>query len=356
MRLLTGYIGRELLLSFVAILGVLLLVILGGEVARLLSEALEGKISPDLVFKLVLLKVPVAMEILLPLSMLLSVMLTFGRLHHDREMEVMSASGISQGYFIRLLATFGVSVGLLAMWLSVFASPWAMQQERQLMAEGQMRVQIKALSGGRFTPLSSSNGVFYADKITPDGRLQDVFIEMRPKDRPDMLLTAPKGHFAIEGDRTVLVLQEGQLTEGALGQDRLAVHQFEQLSIWLPDWQVKVSGLDIEAMDTLTLWQMRDEARALAHLQWRFFVGFSVLVMALMGWRLAQVGPRQGRYARMAWGLGFYLLFTQLAITVRAEVQRAGIPPMPGVFVLLLLPMALWLPWRDWWQRVMVRL
>jgi lipopolysaccharide export LptBFGC system permease protein LptF len=38
---------------------------MGGEVARLLTEALEGRLSPDLVLQLVLLKIPMAMEILL---------------------------------------------------------------------------------------------------------------------------------------------------------------------------------------------------------------------------------------------------------------------------------------------------
>jgi lipopolysaccharide export system permease protein len=352
MRLLTTYIARELLVSFVAVLGVLLLVILGGEVARLLTEALEGRLSPDLVAKLVLLKIPMAMEILLPLSTLLSVMLTFGRLYHDREMEVLAASGVGSRYFLQLIVMLGLIVGLLAGWSSFFASPWAMQQERQLLAEGQLRVQIKALIGGRFTPLSSSNGVFYAEKVTSDGKLSEVFIQLRPTERPDMLLTAPRGHFALDNNRTVLILEQGQLTEGALGSERLVVESFDKISVWLPDWQVKLSALEVEAMDSLTLWQGRDNPRMMAHLQWRVFIGFSVLMMALMGWQLSKVGPRQGRYSRMAWGLGFYLVFTQLAITARAQLQSGGLPIMPGMFVMLVFPLLFWLPFKVWWQRL----
>jgi lipopolysaccharide export system permease protein len=355
MRLLTAYIGRGLLLSFTAVLGVLLLVILGGEVARLLTEALEGRLSPDLVAKLVLLKIPMAMEILLPLSVLLSVMLTFGRLYHDREMEVLAASGIGRRYFLRLVLGLGLIVGLLAAWSALVASPWAMQQERLIMAEGQMHVQIKALTGGRFTPLSSSNGVFYAEKVSADGRLSEVFIQLRPSDRPDMLLTAPKGHFVRDGERTVLVLERGQVTEGALGSERLVVESFEQMSVWLPDWQVKLSALEVEAMDSLALWQARDNPRMMAHLQWRIFIGLSVLMMALMGWHLSKVGPRQGRYSRMAWGLGFYLVFTQLAITARAQLQSSNLPPVPGLFVMLAFPVLFILPVKLWWQRIVRR-
>lgn len=350
MRLLTAYIGREMVLSFMAVLGVLLLVILGGEVARLLTEALEGRLSADLVAKLVLLKIPVAMEILLPLSTLLAVMLTFGRLYHDREMEVLSASGIGGRYFLRIVLSLGLIAALMAGFFSVFASSWAMQQERGIMAEGQMRTHIKSLVGGRFTPLPSSNGVFYAEKVSANGQLTDVFIQLRPVDKPDKLLSAPKGHFEIAGDRTKLILEQGQLVDGALGSDKLLVESFDHLAVWLPDWQVKLSELDIEALDTLTLWQRRHEPRAMAHLQWRFFVAASVLLMAVMGWRLSRVGPRKGRYSRMALGLGFYLLFTQIAIALRSQIQTGAFPVMPGMLVMLLLPMLFLLPVSRWWQ------
>jgi lipopolysaccharide export system permease protein len=355
MRLLSRYILKELILSLIAIVFVLLLILMAGEIARLLSEALEGKISPDLVFRLVLLKIPLALEMLLPLGMLLTVMLTFGRLYHEREMEVMAASGIGQGYFIRLLLGFAGLFSVITLSVALFVSPWALQQERQLLAEGQMKVQVKALSGGRFTPLSQSGGVFYAEKITPEGALTEVFISLRPKDKPDLLITAPKGQFTFTEERTVLILTQGQFIEGALGSDRLSVNRYDQMSVWLPDWQVKLSNVHIQAMPTEQLITMLPEVKAITQLEWRVFTGLSVLIMALMGWRLARVAPRQGRYARMGYGLGFYLVFTQLAISLRAEVQRGDFSVMPGVFAMLLLPLLFWLPWKDWWQKVSYR-
>lgn len=352
MRLLSRYLLKELLLSFVAIIMVLLLILMVGEVARLLSEALEGKISPDLVLRLVLLKIPLALEMLLPLGMLLAVMLTLGRLYHEREMEVMAASGIGSDYFMRLLLGFAGIISLLTLALALWLSPWVLQQERQILAEGQMRVQIKALSGGRFTPLSQSGGVFYAESITPEGVLSEVFISLRPKDKADLLITAPDGAFQWVDERSILVLNNGAFTEGVLGQGRLSVSRFEQLSIWLPDWQVTLSGLQMPAMSTTELWALSADPKAMAQLQWRFFTALSVLVMAVMAWRLARSSPRQGRYSRMGYGILFYLIFTQLAISLRAEVQRGDFAVFPGVFAILLLPMLWWFPWRDWWQRI----
>jgi lipopolysaccharide export system permease protein len=352
MRLLSRYLVRELLLSFLAIVFVLLLILMAGEIARLLSEALEGRLSPDLVLKLVLLKIPLALEMLIPLGVLLSVMLTFGRLYHEREMEVMSASGIGQGYFIRLLLGIAGILSVITLSISLFVSPWVLQQERQLLAEGQLKVQIKALAGGRFTPLSQSGGVFYAEKVSAKGELNEVFISLRPKDKPDVLITAPKGHFQLAGDRTMLVLEQGQFVEGGLGSGRLAVNRFEQMSVWLPDWQVRLSSVQVQAMPTEQLLTLLNDPKAGAQLEWRVFTGVSVVVMTLMGWRLARVAPRQGRYARMGYGLLFYLLFTQLAISLRAEVQRGDFSLFPGVFAMLLLPLLWWFPWRDWWQKV----
>lgn len=352
MRLLTAYITRDLLLSFIAILLVLLLVLMGGEVARLLTEALEGRISPDLVFKLVLLKVPMAMEILIPLSMLLSVMLTFGRLYHDREMDVLAASGISPRYFLRIVMLLALIVSMIAGFFSLYAGAWSMQQERQLLAEGQLRTHIKALVGGRFTPLPSSNGVFYAEKITSKGELSDVFIQLKQADKPDQLLLAPIGFFEHRDERTQLVLQNATVFSGLLGDDKLMQQQAERLTIWLPEWQTKLSKMHIEAEDTLSLWQQRDDPKAMAHLQWRFFVVVSVLLLAFVGWKLSKVAPRKGRYSRMAWGLIFYLVFTQLTIAYRSQIQAGSVAAYPGMLLMLVLPLLLFLPWRHWWWRL----
>jgi len=356
MRLLTAYISREITLSFVAVLGVLLLVIIGGEVARLLTEALEGRLSPDLVLQLVLLKIPVAMEILLPLSVLLAVMLTFGRLYHDREMEVLSGSGIAPSYFMRLVMVFALMAALMAGFFSVFMASWSMQQERSILAEGQLRTHIKSLVGGRFTPLPSSQGVFYAETVSAKGELTEVFIQLKTPEKQDQLLLAPQGYFEQKQGRTQLILLNGQVMSGLLGQDQLMIQRFEQMSVWLPDWQVTLSALEVEALDTMTLWQRRNEPRAMAHLQWRFFVVGSVLVLAFVGWRLSRVAPRKGRYSRMAIGLGFYLVFTQVAIALRSQIQSGGLAMFPGMFIMLIFPLLLVLPIGHWWWLVKRRL
>ena len=349
MRLLTAYIGREMTLSFVAVLGLLLLVIMGGEVARLLTEALEGRLSPDLVLQLVLLKIPMAMEILLPLSVLLAVMLTFGRLYHDREMEVLSASGIAPRYFVRLVMILALIAALTAGFFSLFAAAWSMQQERSILAEGQLRTHIKSLVGGRFTPLPSSQGVFYAETVSAQGELTDIFIQLRTPDKPDQLFLAPNGHFEQQQGRTQLILLNGQVMSGLLGQEQLMSQRFERMTVWLPDWQVSLSASDIEAMDTLTLWQKRDEPRAMAHLQWRFFVMASVLVLAFVGWRLSRVAPRKGRYSRMALGQGVYLVFMQVAIALRSQIQSGALPMFPGLLLMLIFPLLLVMPMGHWW-------
>jgi lipopolysaccharide export system permease protein len=356
MRLLTAYLTRELILSFIAVLAVLLLVILGGEVARLLTEALEGRIAADLVVQLVALKIPLALEMLLPLATLLAVMLTLGRLYHDREMDVLAASGISARYFLRLIFSFSVLVAVMAAASALYLSPWALQQERQLLAEGQMRVQVKALTPGRFMPLSASNGVFYAEKISKDGQLEDVFIRIQPEQQPDRLITAPSGYFVLDGDKTLLVLDHGRMNENLVTGDRVHITYFERMTVTLPDWQIKLADLEVEAMSIEQLWAQREQPKMMAHFQWRWFVGGSVLLMAFMGWVLAKVGPRQGRYSRMAYGLGFYLLFTQLAITLRAEIERGDVSAFPGMMLMLLL-VALWLlPWQQWRDQLRMQL
>ncbi|HID01014.1 MAG TPA: LptF/LptG family permease, partial [Piscirickettsiaceae bacterium] len=79
MRILDRYLLAELFQVWVAVLLVLLLITFGTQASELLTEAVQGSVSPALVGHLLLLKLPPALEVVVPLVMLLAALLTFGR-------------------------------------------------------------------------------------------------------------------------------------------------------------------------------------------------------------------------------------------------------------------------------------
>jgi len=137
LRILNKYLYKELYSTFFAVLAVLLLITFGTEATKLLAIAVEGKIPASILFQVLLLKIPPALEIILPLVALLSVMLAMGRLYQDQEMVVLNSCGISPHYFQKRVLWFLLPLAVLTGWISLVVTPWSFQQERALISQAQ---------------------------------------------------------------------------------------------------------------------------------------------------------------------------------------------------------------------------
>ena len=96
--ILHRYIAREILLTTLAVSSVLLLVIVGSRFARYLGRAASGRLSLDSLGQLTLLYMPYAAQMIIPISFVLAIMLTFGRLYMQSEMAVIQpVASVSAG-------------------------------------------------------------------------------------------------------------------------------------------------------------------------------------------------------------------------------------------------------------------
>lgn len=350
LRLLDKYLYKELWLTFLAVLAVLLLITFGTETARLLAMAVEGSLPASVVFEVLLLKIPPALEIILPLVALLAVMLVVGRLYQDQEMVVMQTCGIAPRYFQHRVAWFLVPIVLMTLALTLWLTPWTFAQERHLIAKAQVSAPLAGLVAGRFNSLPSSNGVMYVKNIDGQGRLSEVWIEFQ-QGQSDVMLSAPRGHFEQVNGRLALILLEGYSYEGVLQGEAIVHRRFERFEAYLPDLTPVQRSPQRWETSTFALWQSEDPADW-ALLQWRFVVPLSVLVLGLLALKLSKTGPREGRFAKVFIAIVLYVVFNQLVMTSREAVSHGSLSPWIGLWwvPLLFLVYAL-LPDTFGWRR-----
>lgn len=341
MRILDKYLYKELMATFFAVLVVLLLITFGTEATRLLAKAVEGKLPASIVFQVLVLQIPTALELILPLVALLSVMLAMGRLYQDREIVVLNSCGIGRGYFQKIMTRFLIPMVLLTALVTLWLTPWAVKTERALIAQAQVTAPLAGLVAGRFNSLPQSNGVLYAHTIGRDGEMSDIWIRLVEGER-DQTIIAPRGFFEWKDDRLALVLLNGLSYEGLLGGEQLSVREFGRFDGFLPDLQASVAQPKRQEKNSFALWQsetLEDQAM----LQWRLAVPLSVLVLGLVALKLSKTEPRQGRFAKLFIAIVLYVFYMQSMITLDDWV-KAGIWPIdlglwivPALFLLYAL-------------------
>jgi len=72
------YLTGEILKSTFAVSMVLLLVVLSGRFIQFLEKAAVGELSLELVFTMILWRIPSSLELILPLALTLSILLVLG--------------------------------------------------------------------------------------------------------------------------------------------------------------------------------------------------------------------------------------------------------------------------------------
>ena len=355
MRILDKYLYKELYSTFFAVLLVLLLITVGTEATKLLGVAVEGGIAPSAVMQVLLYKIPPALEVILPLVALLSVMLAVGRLYQDQEMVVLSSCGVKPGYFQKRVFWFLLPLALVTAYVTLYVTPWSFKQERLLMLETQTATPLAALTPGKFNELPNGEGVFYAKSISTDKQLQSVWVRLYGEQ--DVLMVAPKGRFELINGKLALVLFNGHSYEGLVDGDTFRVREFARFEGFLPDMQGTMPQKQKFEVSTAALWQS-DDVEAKALLQWRLITPLSILVLGLLGLKMSKTGPREGRFAKVFLALVLYVIFNQLLVTTRDAIEHGTFPAMIGLWPIPIVFLAFalyqdnlkpsWFEWPDW--------
>ncbi|MFZ9128757.1 MAG: LptF/LptG family permease, partial [Pseudomonadales bacterium] len=119
--ILFKYVSREVFKAMGVIALVVLIIALGSRLSAYLGDAAAGKLSSELLGILLLYRLPGLLELIIPVSFFLSIMIAHGRLAVDNELTVLKSAGFGEFKLLRMTLLQGLMVmavtALLALWL-----------------------------------------------------------------------------------------------------------------------------------------------------------------------------------------------------------------------------------------------
>jgi len=154
------YIIGEILKPMAAILGILMAIFISYSAAAFLADAVIGSLPVSLIAYIVFLRIGIALEVLLPTTLYIAVVIALGRLYKDLEMTAFAASGVGLPRIIRSVVYLALAIALLAVGASVFLRPWAYERIYQLKERAKSEFNLSQLKGGHYYLLNFQNAVF----------------------------------------------------------------------------------------------------------------------------------------------------------------------------------------------------
>ena len=350
--ILDRYILRAILQPTLIICTILVCIFASFMAARYWEDAANGLLSVGAVFTLIFLRVLIALEVLLPTTLYLSVVLALSNLHGKGEMLAMSASGITMPRISRPVVLLAVLTGLLVGVFSLYIRPWAGTQFFLLKAQAQANFDLSRMQDGIFYETGDGNRVIFASTV--DGQrtsAENIFLLMK---RGEGLRLVYADEAAQYRDRNhanpVIGLQQGRLYEFAAQGDRGLVLEFKRAALLLqpqnpllPEHRVKAASMAaLNDADTKSLEEV-------AELQWRLTTPLSCVLLAILAIPLSLTSRRRGQQARLPLAILIFAVSYNLGALTKKMVAQGEIGIFPGVFwsQLFLVVCLAFLLWRS---------
>ena len=302
--------------------------------AQYLAEAVAGVISGKMVIYLILLKVLVALEVLLPTTLFLSVVIALGRLYTDFEITALFASGIGISRVLKAVLFLSVPLAIVVACLSLYVRPWAYQKGYLLRDQAKAELDISKWKEDNFYEIRKMKRVIYADKINPKKRrAEGVFIYSDRGDKVQVIYS--KKVYQKTDDKTgnpLLIFVDGNLYEFSRTTDEGHIMKFRQSLLSIDDLGGKKSKKNRRKAASTSRLARSPKPEEIAEFQWRLSTPFSTVLLALLAIPLSRTAPRGGKYGKVGVAVLIFAAYYNTSAMAKNWVEQGVVGTVPGLW------------------------
>ena len=333
------HVLREMALTTAGVVAVLMVLLVTNQLAFVLGRAADGQIPSSLVLQLVALSASENVVVILPVSLLLGVIVALGRLYHDSELAAAQACGVGPGTLYGAAATVTLVAVVTTAIISFGTGPIAAKRTFDIRSAAIRTASTRGLAPGQFRSMGGGAVLFFRE-LAPDGTLLQVFFQRRLQrdGEPDTgrieVVLADSASYSIsdDGDRYMVVLRDGQRHEGVPGQGAWRSMRFREQVVPIPTPQATLPGRPRVDMQPTAVLRASSDPRFRAEYHWRLSTVLITAIVGLLAVPIARLRPRQGRYARVVWGVLLYAVYANLLIAGRTLIEQGSVPDALGLW------------------------
>ncbi|EDP94414.1 putative permease [Kordia algicida OT-1] len=214
---------------------------------------LAGKgLDAGVIFKFLLYTTPKLIPLVLPLSILVSSIMTFGRFAESYEFAAMKSTGISLQRAMRSLIIFIVILGVGTFFFSNSVIPWSEFKQYNLRKNLAKKKPALAIGEGVFNDIGNIN-IKVDNKYGDNDQLLDkVIIHQKSNDKKNrIVMKSKKGELKSSPDSDILqmVLFDGNRYEDVKSNDPKSVLRMQHAKVSFDKYIMNVDLRDINKVD-----------------------------------------------------------------------------------------------------------
>jgi lipopolysaccharide export system permease protein len=336
LKIIYRSVFKELLSTFILTLAFLNSILMMEKMLRL-SRLLSGvgATAYDMA-RIILYLQPQLLLLTIPMSLLLSTLLVYGRMNHDSEITIMKSSGMNFGKISFPVMLLGILCFFSSIAVSFYLGPAGSVKLRNEITKIIAVGSTAAVEEGTFNTSFKDIVILVRGKKGPD-ILEDIFIyDNRRKDEPKVLMAKEGSLFVENGSNIGLYLKNGYMnimkgntsTELFFDRYRFAL-ALDSDSQGPKKTELKPEELLRKANETKA---GRDKAALYLEFHRRLSLPAVCMILVFLGPPLSLMAGKSGRLGGLAIGLLVFTVYYMILIYGENLVTAGRIPHYVGAW------------------------
>jgi len=340
------YIFKEMMPPFVINLMFFTFVFLMVEMLKVTDMVVNYRVSVFTVLVMLAYSTPYFLTYVIPMSVMITVLLTFLRLSGDNEIIALKSSGMSIYGLLPPVMLFCMLGCLLTLFMTVYGMAWGRLSFKELtykIVSSNLEIGLK----DRTFNDSFEDVVLYINKIDPDTKeLQDIFIEDKRTQNIVSTVVAPRGKLFKDMDEYVytLILYNGVIYQVDAKDRSTNYINFDTYEVRL-DLKQATSGFRqekkhikemnlVELSNYLNNSSRRDNKyyNALMELHKKFSIPTACFALGLLAIPLGIQSGSTKKSFGLVLGMVFFLIYYLLLTAGLVFGETGACPPVMGMW------------------------
>ena len=302
-------LNAEVLKSTLGILTIFFFLVIGSRFVGYFEQAAEGAINPNLVYKIVALRFPDFITLLIPLSFFLGVVVSISRLYADREIYGYFSIGLSRNDLIKFLIPQSTIFFFITLILSMYIAPYTKELSKELVSIDSFEEQLESIRPKELFSFNEKDNFIYAED--KDGNsIEDLVIYVTNKNTSSFIL-AKELNYQKKDKSIILNFNEGSVYQDIFHDKSILTSQFGNLKIPITNDLKTISGLSLSKLFDFSAKSSKSE------MYWNISIPITIFILLIIGVYLSKVDPRQGRLSVLLPAIFVYILYLSLLILGR---------------------------------------
>jgi lipopolysaccharide export system permease protein len=341
-----SYILREILPVFFIGLMTFTVILLMDKILKLIELIVNRGVDFSQIIMLLVFISPSFLILTIPMAVLLSVLLSFGRLSGDSEVTAFKASGISLYQLYLPVSVFSLCACLLTAFLVVYGLPWGnrgFMATLSIIAQSKADVEIKErVFNDAFKGL-----VVYVDEVPTQGRqMKRIMIHDEREEGKTNTIFAEQGYLVSNPETHEVTLR---LFNGDLHRSEPKAQVYQKIRFSIYDLKLDISRTlanlgrklreqEMSVQDLrnkIKLWIQigKDPTPLEVELHKRYAIPFACLVFGLIGVPLGIQPRRSGRSFGFVFSILIFLAYYVSMTAFELLAIRKSVPPYAAGWV-----------------------